>query len=174
MGLAKNYITEKKESIQPGTKEQETVNDAPGNVSDDSSEKRDKEIVLDGPLSSIYTKALNIMYAQESITANEIIEATTFFNLTDLDLSDNKEKYYIYVSDDEKIDKDKFELMKDRLTVALSSDQFKSINVCLEINNNSNISMEAVKIRDFCKNKGIKLFYARQVCLETFTRQINE
>ena len=100
-------------------------------VNKESSEKGN--IVLDGPLSSVYTKALNMALS------NEGMAATIFVNNEDTAkkkiLEEETEGVYVYCCNGDDLAKDDVGKIDKRLHLALDSKRFKNRIVAIECNN---------------------------------------
>lgn len=104
---------------------------------------KEKEVVLDGPLSKIYTDSLNLVYAQEE-NMGSLLEAKSWLGV-DHASDDNPEKYYIYVADgdDDDIDTDEVE---DTLRLALDSKEYNKVSLVIEHTDVTSSVLELDKI----------------------------
>lgn len=131
-------------------------------------ETRDsKTIVLDGPLSTIYTKALNIVYSntpdsisQESQSMDHVILAQDEIekaaeNTQETDL-------YVYVTDSEHLETEGAPKVFDKLRLAL--DKNKNTMVAIETSRKFTASQAALE--DYLFQNNIQVYHSRDVALE--------
>lgn len=132
-----------------------------------------KTIVLDGPLSEIYTRALNIVYGNnaEPDTSNVSQETQQMDSVLVADVhnynknkeaenKDNVDSAYVYVTDAKLLNIDELPETYDNIRVALDSKQFNKSVVCIESDgnsNNRNVELISQLARDF----GARVFYNR-------------
>lgn len=137
-----------------------------------------KTIVLDGPLSEIYTRALNIVYGNnaEPDTSNVSQETQQMDSVLVADVhnynknkeaenKDNVDSAYVYVTDAKLLNIDELPETYDNIRVALDSKQFNKSVVCIESDgnsNNRNVELISQLARDF----GARVFIIEiQLCV---------
>lgn len=125
-----------------------------------ASEKiEEKTIVLDGPLSHIYTQALNAVYA------NEAINMLTQMAVNDEDAYGKKDEtnihgkeLYVYCCDGDKLDSEELVNATNKLRIALDKKEYKHVLVSVEcMNSNTKIAL----LDEFSSSLGIKVIYSR-------------
>lgn len=140
------------------------------------SDDNKKTIVLDGPLSEIYTRALNLVYgkyagqdadtiSQETQQMDSVLVADAHkFNKAKQDEQDKVEgeSAYVYVTDANRLNN--FELVEafDNVRVALDSNQFQKTVLCIESAgnvNNKNVELLAT----YAIQNGSRVFYDRSI-----------
>ena len=139
-------------------------------------------IVLDGPLSSIYTKALNLVYSNtnkatpstETESMDVYVEAATLVGLGNT-TDEEKDKYinstYAYVTDCSSINSGSdvggavkaFECLTDLNEKKI----FKNIVVCIE---GSEFSNKTFILEDYLNKSGITVYHTRSAMLSRLTK----
>ena len=136
--------------------------------SNDEGIKRDeKSIVLDGPLGHIYTKALNMIYANESaemdtkLVFNEAIKEIQ--GDTEVNEGDNNDLYVLCV-DGDNLDADEMVRSSDKLRLAL--DCKKNKDMLLSIESNGNVNLNTSLLEEFSNKLGVRVCFNRKSALE--------
>jgi hypothetical protein len=124
----------------------------------DGYKNTDAKIVLSGPLSKIYTKALNLVYANED-TGTELL--TTDEELTEDD--DQNTNLYVYCCDDS-LDSGDLVEATEKLSQAMNSKKYKSVILSLESNGNMNNRIGLLD--SFASEVGVKVCFSRNRALE--------
>lgn len=130
----------------------------PGVTREDDS-KKDKVVVMQGPLSTIYTDALNQVYAQES-QAND---AVTLINTIQKDQGPQPD-LYVYVSDANLLDNSSVTEVFDNLRLALDNRKGNSVVV---LESNGRVSKKLSLVDNYARSQGAKVVYSRKAALET-------
>lgn len=151
--LTKNAdeIKEEPSSIQPNP-------DAQQNEDSQKTEPVNKEeqvVVLDGPLSKIYTEALNIAYAKEDTgTMLSLINASD-----DQDRIDGKDSSFIYCVGDIYLNQDELQLSCEHLSKAVNSGKYKKVVLAMECG--MNIGNKVQLLDNFSRSIGVEVHYTR-------------
>lgn len=129
-----------------------------------AADKNDQVVVMDGPLSEIYTKALNMVYAKDkpvlATESQEMMVAMVGHLFLQEDLSKieqtvaaRPDAQYVYATDDESMQSaDNLSVAFESLRVATGMKTFKSVRLVLESASGS-----------FCKRSLILLEYAEKM-----------
>jgi hypothetical protein len=130
--------------------------------------KGESMIVLDGPLSQIYTKALMVAYAKPEIStesaANDAIMAKGANDATDNAELLNHDAAYLYVTDDAHLTSDTIGETIDELNLGLNSAKYKTLAVCIE--GCKDISRYHEYLTQMAENKGAKVFHTRKGAMD--------
>ena len=123
------------------------------------SENSDKVVVMQGPLSTIYTDALNKVYAQES----QAIDAVTLVsNVQQAEAP--RPDLYVYVSDAQTINNSRVAEVFDNLRLALDN---RKGNAVVVLESNGVVSQKLSLVDNFARSQGAKVVYSRKVGIET-------
>lgn len=123
------------------------------------SENSDKVVVMQGPLSTIYTDALNKVYAQES----QAIDAVTLVsNVQQAEAP--RSDLYVYVSDAQTINNSRVAEVFDNLRLALDN---RKGNAVVVLESNGVVSQKLSLVDNFARSQGAKVVYSRKVGIET-------
>lgn len=128
--------------------------------------KEEKTIVLDGPLSRIYTQALNVAYAKEDVGAMGQI-MMTMVNQGEEEEEEDERDLYVYCCDGDELDDGGVEEAEGKLRVALDSGKYRSAAVAIECHGrvtNQIAALEAIGCR-----LGARVYFRRKVALEAMT-----
>lgn len=141
-----------KESIKNSEAKTAVTNDdgAAQNTETDNIAK----ITLSGPLSQIYTKALNIMYANENI-----IELKTM--LSDSEEEKDNKDLYMYCCDDKEVD---IVDATNKLTIALDQG-YKNVAIVTECNKNK-LSDKLIALENLARSLKVKMFFSQKSAME--------
>lgn len=121
--------------------------------------KKDKVVVMQGPLSTIYTDALNKVYAQES----QAIDAVTLVNSAQ-QIETTPPDLYVYVSDVKQIENSGVTEVFNNLRLALDN---RSGNKVVVLESNGAVSSKMSLIDNYARSQGAKVVYSRSVALNT-------
>lgn len=138
-----------------------------------------KKIVLDGPLSEIYTKALNIAYSKQTEQATDKVSQETQQmdavlvadihamnkDKKDAELKDAQNAAYVYVTSDDELSSDGLLTAFDNVRVALDSKQFTKTVVCIESSGMVN-GHRIELLTDMARNFGAQVFYTRNATMK--------
>jgi len=148
-----NDVKDNNESVVADT----AVPDTTATATDTPAEKKEVKIVLSGPLSEIYTQALNAVYSKEDTSlmlAPPMITIKTAENkdkITDADL-------YVYCCDGDNIN-----LPEDTDNI---KDATNNNNSIVAIECGSNINNKIGLLESFATTLGAKVCFSRKVAIE--------
>jgi len=148
------------EPVQEANTEPQVADDALDNAPvtvavKETDESKEMMITLDGPLSRIYTKALNLAYARESISMMTP-EALTI-NKAQQRAED--ESTYVYAIDTTQMDMAKLVASTEHFRVALETGNYKNVIVALE--SDGNVTSKAQLFAQMAQSLGAKVCYSR-------------
>jgi hypothetical protein len=133
-----------------------------GNPAADGAEAaKPKTVVMNGPLSKIYSDALNLVYSKES--------AMTMINPEDMELMDEQagsgdsKDLYIYTTDGDKLDGSEMVEAGDKLKVALDSKKYKNVLLVME---SRTPSTKVALLHDLANSMGVKVVFNRNAAIE--------
>lgn len=153
----------------------DTSNMDAGVATDDSGKRT--TIVMSGPLSNIYTQALNVAYSKKAISSEsseidstlDIVEYMDKKADEDADDSENNEKLFVHVTDGDHINKDPTGEFN-KLSVALDSGKFKQAIVAIETRDIVNRSHGILE--DYLARRGVEVIHSRRSMLDYLERYI--
>lgn len=156
--LSDKEIATNKEAID--NNDSTKTNEIPQDRAKEKTEE--KTVVLDGPLSHIYTQALNMVYANEAVNMLTQMAVDVEEKYGDDNLTDNKD-LYVYCCDGDKLNTDSLVETTNKLRLALDKKQYKNIIISVEsINGNSKIAL----LDEFSSALGIKVIYSRNRAID--------
>lgn len=123
----------------------------------------EKTVVLDGPLSHIYTQALNMVYANEAVNmiTQMAVDSEEKYG-EDKPSNDNKD-LYVYCCDGDKLDSDGLVEATNKLRLALDVRHHKNIIVSVEsVNPNNKVAL----LDEFSSSLGINVIYSRNKTID--------
>ena len=126
----------------------------------------EKTIVLDGPLSRIYTQALNMAYAKEDVGAMGQMLMMTGQGDPEEDEDDSRD-LYVYCCDVDELTDEKVTEAADTLRIALDSKKYKSTAVAIECR--GRVSDQLALLDQLSSQMGVKVFYRRKTAMEAIT-----
>lgn len=152
-----------------------------GDSTPKSVEDQGPQIVIDGPLSNIYTKALLMTYgkvAQESQANDAIMTMAEYLqNKKNESGVSNPETHrsdpsvhYVYVTSQDHLERED-DNTESTLRLALDSKKPKSMTVVMETSNK--LGDKLVKIDNYLANEGVKVYYHRKFAMEQIKRIIH-
>lgn len=138
-----------------------------------------KKIILDGPLSEIYTKALNMVYSNQVEQAADTVSQETqqmdavlvadihamSKEKKEAELKEAQNAAYVYVTSDTELSADGMVNAFDNVRVALDSKQFTKTVVCIEstgLINGHRIEL----LTNLARNFGAQVFYTRNATMK--------
>lgn len=138
-----------------------------------------KKIVLDGPLSEIYTKALNMVYSTQVEQATDTVSQETqqmdavlvadIHAMTqdkkDAEFQEAQNAAYVYVTDDNNLDSEGLVNAFDNVRVALDSQRFTKAVVCVESTGNIN-GHRVELLTNMARNFGAHVYYTRNAAMK--------
>lgn len=134
----------------------------PEEVSDPKSEE--KIVVMDGPLSKIYTQALNLAYANEAASASGQTDVKILFDDTIEENGEPARDLYVYCCDSADIDNEDVIHGTDKLRLALDG-RYKQALVVME--SHHAIKPIAGLLEEYACNTGVKVVFTRDLAIET-------
>ena len=156
---------EQPESVpdQEETKLDADLDNIPG---DSSKEEGNKVVVMDGPLSRVYTEALNLAYAKEAASASGQTDIKILFD-EDIEAQDeeNRKALYVYCCDGEQLDMSDTVQATDKLRLALDSGKYKKVLMAMEAS--KGISNSAGLLDEYARRNGVQVLFKRSTALES-------
>ncbi len=146
---------EKEEIVNTNVDNKEPINN--------QEEKQEQEIKLDGPLSVIYAKALNLAYSRESTD-------TMLPNSSNEEKGSNNEGIYVYCCNGDELDYNELNNATDNLRLALDSKKYKKIIAVIESRNSNN---KIGLLDEYAHNLGIETIFNRNVALDKLNNYSN-
>lgn len=195
--LVDDKTTEKDTSNNPletilGTHISGSSSDTIDNLPDINKKSAQKVIVLDGPLSHIYTQALNQVYKkydendpeiEVTTTSNEgfgqlLTSPITFIKSLNKQVKDNyvnteenennsNNSLYVYCCDGDSLKTDDSIEVSNKLRLALDSKKYKQVILAIEHNSTSLVSNKLSLVIDFTKALGIEHYDNKDLLLES-------
>lgn len=125
-----------------------------------------KSIVMDGPLSKIYTQALNIAYAKEAASASGQTETTLIFNEEEQKAQDEVDHHslYVYCCDADELQGSDVIDGSDKLRLALDSKKYRGALVVME--SHGSVSRHAGLLEEYASKNGVRVIFNRANALE--------
>lgn len=126
-------------------------------TTDSNNEEDKKTIVLDGPLSHIYTQALNMVYA------NEAVNMVTHMMMEQEEQDSDKNPYgkdvYVYCCDGDKLTSDELVNTSNKLRIALDKKKYSKVLLSIECHGvvNSRIGL----LHEYSASLGIPVSYTQ-------------
>lgn len=128
-------------------------------------------LVLDGPLSEIYTQALNLLYgnrkydvAHQNVgtesAANDQIMASSANSAQDAFQAGERSVAYLYVEDGSDLQQDGLDPLLNKLRIALNDNRYYQVGCCLEGLDCGNEAGQF--IRTYVEKMGGRFFYSRE------------
>lgn len=133
-----------------------------GNPAADGGEAKVKTVVMTGPLSKIYSEALNLAYGNES--------AMNMLNPEDMELMDEQagggdaKDLYVYTTDGDKLDGPEMVEAGDKLRLALDSKKYKKVLLAVE---GKNVSRKVALLHDLVSSMGVQVVFNRNSAIES-------
>lgn len=131
-------------------------------------EEDQKVVVMDGPLSKIYTEALNLALAKEAASASGQTDIKVVFD-EDIEAQneENRKALYVYCCDGQDMDIDGTIDATDKLRIALDSGKYKNVLVAME--SKRGITTKAGLVDEFARKMGAQVVFSRNTALEAIT-----
>lgn len=115
-------------------------------------------ITLTGPLSQMYTKALNLIYANENILEiRSTMDGTDTEQITDTDTKD----LYLYCCDEKNVD---LADVSDKLNIALDSG-YKKVGIVTECDT-SRVSRNLAALESLARDLKVKMYFSKKTAME--------
>ena len=138
-----------------------------------------KKIILDGPLSEIYTKALNAIYSKDVGKAEEVVgqesqqmDAVLVADIHKMDAKKKAEQMqntndaaYVYVTDDEHLKGDGLIETFDNVRVALDMQGYKAKVLCIECKQ-PEVYHKVEMLANMARNMKVPVFYTRNAAMK--------
>lgn len=125
-------------------------------------ELKNATIVLDGPLSHVYTQALNLVYAKEDTDSMVAMVMDQNASATEVDEKD----LYVYAVDGDSLDHTGLVDGMDKLRLALDSKAYKQVALAVECR--TGVNGKVGLLEQFAAQAGVKVFVSRRSALEGF------
>jgi hypothetical protein len=170
------------EAVEKDASSQETVSENTVSTSANNTkalelgenEKGKKDtVVLDGPLSTIYTQALQIAYSKKAINAEHESDMTSAIEKMAIDASmmgvmevvdetnkDTSKPLYVYVTDDEHLGDGEAGEVFDTLRVSAESGRYSGIWFCTE--DGHKLGRRQVMLSDYVLGCGGRVYYSKE------------
>lgn len=131
-------------------------------VEEQKPKEDDKVIVMDGPLSKIYTQALNIAYAKEAASASGQTDIKVVF--PEEESKETKDSLYVYCCDASDITNSDAIDGTDKLRLALDSKKYNQAIVVMECHDK--VTQAAGLLEQYAVNNKIKVIFRRELAIE--------
>ncbi len=154
-------INDRKETVKD-TDVKEDLND-PQIAAAKKEEELEKQIVVDGPLSSIYTQALNIAYAKESAADGSVVGSFDSSIVVD-DASLTDPDLYVYVTSSDEINREGANKSFDDLNVAL--DKYKDSKMMVVIESGKAATSSVAALEEYVVGRKIRTSYSRSIAVD--------
>lgn len=154
----------------------DTINDT---LRDDEEAKAKKGvIVMSGPLSQIYTKALNIVYTKDTKQVSKesnAIDATLTAKYMSLYEEDDQDEtdLYVYVTDDNSVNKDmgtETNNLSKLMSLRKRNNNDSPLYVAVECHNS--MSNEVIRFIGICRDNGCKVYLNRDNCIRGISNTV--
>lgn len=113
------------------------------------------KLVIDGPLSEVYTKALNQVYSKEA----NVTELRLFKDHLKDDNEESMEEY-IYVVDGKTVEEVDVDYIEAFEHISLAKKKFKKVSVCVE--HNMNITPNIGRLLSYARESGVTVYSSRE------------
>ena len=192
---AKDDLTNDNEKTEIKSKENEegiSKDDNKGNVGlpeasssqklSTEEDRRKREVILmDGPLSRIYTEALNMVYVKpfnkqvEEIERKKLSQESYITDgmqelqvkqMSDFNKDEDIVNLYVYTSDNEKVTNNLTNSIQDITNLSKRSNQ-DGVDLYVSVESRGNMSKETLSFINYCNSKNCKLFTNKDNCLRT-------
>lgn len=123
----------------------------------------EKQILIDGPLSAIYTQALNIAYAKESTADGQAgfnIDTRTVVD----DASLTQPDLYVYVTSDDAIDREG--INKSFSDISLAMDKYKDTKKIIVLESKNSKITNIASLEDYFSSIKVPVSYSRKIAIE--------
>jgi hypothetical protein len=121
---------------------------------------KSKTVVMTGPLSKIYSEALNLVYGKESMNMVDPEEIEVTNGQTD---GDEDRSLYVYTTDGDNLDGDEMVAASDKLRLALDSKKYKKVLLAVEC---KTPSRKVALLHEMATSMGVNVVFSRYSALE--------
>lgn len=124
-------------------------------------------VIMDGPLSKIYTQALNLVYAKEASAASGAAGQTDVKLVFDEDIekaTDYHDALYVYCCDASSMDSNEAVKASDKLRLALDNKNIKKTYVVME--SHRLVKPAAGLLEEMAVKLGIPVIFKRDIAIE--------
>jgi hypothetical protein len=131
-------------------------------ATDNAAGNKGKNVVMTGPLSKIYSEALNLAYGKESVM--------NMLNPEDMELMDeqagtaDEKDLYVYTTDGSKMDGQEMVQASDKLRLALDSKKYKKVILAVEC---VTPTRKVALLHDMATSMGIDVVFNRKAAIES-------
>ena len=145
-------------------------------------DRRKREVILmDGPLSRIYTEALNMVYVKpfnkqvEEIERKKLsqdsyitdgMQELQLKQMSDCNKDEDIVNLYVYTSDNEKVTNNLTNSIQDITNLSKRSNR-DGVDLYVSVECRGNMSKETLSFINYCNSKNCKLFTNKDNCLRT-------
>ena len=149
-----------------GIPENQSINQP---VTEKTTEPTGPLVVIQGPLSTVYTEALNSVLKKEGFESQVMDTPRIVESLDDEDTEPEKSNiHYVYVTDQEHLDQTGVEEVYDGINVALGDKRLKSVSICLE--SIKRVSNKLAIFEGYLESRKIRTLHNRDAMLEMIIR----
>jgi hypothetical protein len=133
--------------------------------------EEEKTVVLEGPLSHIYTQALNLAYAKEGI---DMLEKVHLNREDKLELVDKEQldDSFVYAVDASNMNVDELLAVNSTLKTAVESRKYRKVSLAIE--SSSVVSSKMQLLCELADGLGIKVYFNRKTALEGILSDIRK
>ena len=159
------YILNKAPKIEvEKTDEAQVTHHHDANVIEKEADKKGdgKTIVIEGPLSHVYTQALNMAYSKEDFVMT--MNGSDTVTSDDEEYMDVKGDVYLYCCDSKDLDKGGLTEVTDKLRVALSSNKGKKVIVAVECGDS--VGNKIGLLDEYSTSIGVEMVVVRQKSMD--------
>lgn len=140
-------------------------------------------VVMDGPLSQIYTRALNIVFSKdadetpalESAAIDSMIATSMVLDVREKKAELMKEGdggLYVYATDNEKLPEEGGAVL-DNLHLALDHKPASNVVLAVEMIGDGNISPMQVILEEYAQKSGIRVIHSKDAVMSFLRNRIN-
>lgn len=153
----------------PSTPVEETAN---GKAKNEETPEKTKTVTVDGPLSHVFTQALQIAYAKEDtgtmelmLTAKQRQEDASEDDDDNNGVPDDKEQdaSYVYVVDEKTLDNNALMVGTEALRVAVESKKYSKVILSME--SNGAVTSKMQLLHDISTSMGVRVCYSKSQTL---------
>lgn len=139
--------------------------------------KNKKLVLMDGPLSKIYTEALNIVFEKENVNKEVNIskESSAIDSALATEYVSNREELpkgmlYVYATDDKDLEKD----VKGSISniSKLLNNKPKDSDLYVSVESKKSLNEHVVRFSNYCAVRKCKLFTTRDGCLRSIISKV--
>lgn len=122
-------------------------------------------VIMDGPLSKIYTQALNLVYAKEAASASGQTDIKVLFDEDIESSTEYHDALYVYCCDAGDMDINDALEGSNKLRLALDNKNIKSTYMVME--SHRIVKPAAGLLEEYAVSSGVKVIFKRNIAIET-------